>query len=77
MLAFNPDKRCSAKQALQHPIFNSFRKPELEQPAPFEVSLYLDEPGMYNYETQKNHELSVNSINALIMGEIADIHSNL
>jgi len=30
MLHFNPEKRCSAKEALEHTFFESIRQPELE-----------------------------------------------
>jgi len=43
MLQFNPYFRPSAKELLKHKIFDDYRRPDLEQPAPFKITLDIDD----------------------------------
>ena len=51
MLQFNPLKRNTAADCLKHPLFNSIRIPELEEPAVGTVDYIIDHAGAFNYHT--------------------------
>ena len=51
MLQFNPHFRSKAGDLLKHSLFDSIRRPELEQPAPFKIKLEVDAPGVFDYES--------------------------
>jgi serine/threonine protein kinase len=42
LLSFDPSNRLSPQELLRHPIFDKFRDPNLEQPAPSKVYLAED-----------------------------------
>jgi len=48
MLCFNPYKRLTVEQCLEHPFFADIRKPELEVSAPEELLLSFEEEGELN-----------------------------
>lgn len=50
MLAFNPSKRFDAEECLRNPIFDSFRRPELEIKAPWRIYLGCDMLDSFDYE---------------------------
>jgi len=52
MLHFNPEKRCSAKEALEHTFFDSIRQPELEEMSTEPIVLGL-EATMLDLDTLK------------------------
>ena len=51
MLQFSPQKRATASDCLKHPLFNSIRIPELEEPAVGKVDYVIDHANAFNYQT--------------------------
>lgn len=61
MLCFNPYKRLTVEQCLEHPFFSDIRKPDLEVSAPGEILLPFEEEG----------ELSQKRLTQLFMEDLA------
>ena len=49
LLEFNPYFRGTAGSLLKHPVFDSVRQPELEQPAGIKIDMPEDHPGAFDY----------------------------
>ena len=54
LLAFNPEKRVSAKTLLENKIFDSFRERELEKPAPYKIYTQKEKISDYRKEILEN-----------------------
>jgi hypothetical protein len=70
MLQFNPDFRSTPKQLLKNKIFDRIRNAEMERPAPFKISLEVDEPGTFDYENCKSLKFSIKDFKNILRNEI-------
>lgn len=57
LLEFNPYFRLSAKEALQHPLFDKVRQPKFERPCPVHISESIDAIIEINESTYKHQHI--------------------
>lgn len=50
MLTFNPNKRITARQCLDHQVFDDIRDPLLEFTAPFKIKVHDQDSAGFDYE---------------------------
>ena len=70
MLQFNPNFRQSPKQLLKNKLFDRIRNPEMERPAPFKISLDVDEEGSFDYENCKSLKFGIKDFKNILINEI-------
>lgn len=75
MLEFNPSFRKSAGELLKNKVFDKIRKPQMEEPAPFQIKLAIDENGAFDYEKCKSDKFSMEDYKRILASEIKIIKS--
>lgn len=56
MLQFNPNTRLTAKQLINNKMFDSFRNPSIEEPAPKKLVIDIDELQSFDYDKFKEYQ---------------------
>ena len=69
MLEFNPFKRKSAKECLEHPIFKSIRDKSLEFEASFKIKVHDQDSKGFDYE-EYIEKLSMESCKEALLDEL-------
>ena len=75
MLQFNPHYRSNPSDLLKNKVFDSIRNPDLENPAPFQIKLEIDETDAFDYEECKSLKYSMEDYKQIIFNEISIIKS--
>jgi len=70
MLQFNPHYRSNPVDLLKSKVFDSIRRPELEQPAPFQIKLDIDQTDAFDYEECKSTKYSMDQYKQIMINEI-------
>ena len=67
MLIFNPNKRITVNECLEHPFFNSIRDPKKEEEATFNLE----------FEFEKDNNLTVEKLRSLFLTVIQSYKQNI
>lgn len=74
-LQFNPHFRSRAGDLLKNKVFDSIRNPLLEQAAPYQINLEIDQTGSFDYDQCKSVKYSMNDFIRILEDEITIIRS--
>lgn len=72
MLEFNPNNRISALECLKNPIFDQIRVQQLEQPAPYKVTITNDFSDQFDYENGVNTGVTSDQLRNKIKLEVVE-----
>ena len=73
MLQFNPYMRISAKDALQHPVFEKVRHAHFERPCPIQINQKIFNQDAYDYVDFKPTKYTVSDYKRMLLKEVKEI----